>query len=304
MDIRFRDVTVSYRRGERAALSGVTFRVEAGLTGLLGPNGAGKTSLLRTVVGTLRPTAGSVEVGGHDVATAPGRRAVHRVLGYLPQDLDPYPYLTAAEFLDYVALLKGIDSRTARRVQCEELLAKVGLQDDAHRRLGAFSGGMRRRLGIAQAFLGDPQLIIVDEPTAGLDPEERMRFRSLLARVGSRSTVLLSTHVLTDVAQVCPRVAVLDGGRLVRHAPTASLVQAAAGRTYLVEGDVDPDGPWTVTNASEAAGRMVTRVVADLAPPRATAVEPTLEDGYVALLRDSRRAARGEHEPASATDAS
>ena len=197
------------RFGRVVALDSVDLSIPGGMYGLLGTNGAGKTTLMRIIAGVLAPTAGQVRVGGHDLTTRKGRVAVRRRLGYLPQDLGLYPDLSAREFLDYVGLLKGLDETAARRRQVGELLELVGLADVADRRLKGFSGGMRRRVGIAQALLGDPALLVVDEPTAGLDPEERVRFRTLLGSLAGERTVLLSTHIVEDVAQTCRQAAVL-----------------------------------------------------------------------------------------------
>lgn len=288
MEISVTDLTKTFK-GDARALDGLSLSLAAGMVGLLGANGAGKTTLMRILTGLVRPTSGRVLVGGHDVTTPAGRHAVHRTLGYLPQDLDLYPDLTAREFLDYVALLKGVDDKRARRDQVGSLLERVALASDADRRVRGFSGGMRRRLGIAQALLGDPRLVIVDEPTAGLDPEERMRFRTLLAGLGGDRTVILSTHILDDVAQTCPSVAVLSAGRLSYHGSTGGLVEAARGRTFaLTTSGPPPSGDLTVVNALAAGDGMLYRFVTDAPPPGAHAVPPSLEDGYVALMRASR----------------
>jgi len=271
-----------YRNGH-TALDGIDLRIDRGMTGLLGPNGAGKTTLMRILTGVLRPTSGRVLVGNHDLATTAGRTAVKRLLGYLPQELSLYPDLTAREFLDYIALLKGIDDKRARRLQVDVLLGQVGLDEHGNRRVGMFSGGMRRRLGIAQALLGDPRLIIVDEPTAGLDPQERMRFRSLLAQLGGDRIMILSTHILDDVAQTCPRVCVLNGGRLLHHGTTAGLTEAAAGRTYRVRATTPPPEGTVVNAVSDSEGTEYRLV--GTPPPGAHLLTPTLEDGYVALLQ-------------------
>jgi ABC-2 type transport system ATP-binding protein len=270
-------------RGGHAALVCLDLRIGQGMTGLLGPNGAGKTTLMRILTGVLRPTSGRVLVGGHDLATSAGRTAVKRMLGYLPQELALYPDLTAREFLDYIALLKGIDDRRARHAQVEALLGQVGLDDQRTRRIGGFSGGMKRRLGIAQALLGDPRLIIVDEPTSGLDPQERMRFRALLAGLGGDRIMILSTHILDDVAQTCPRVCVLNEGRLLYHGSTAGLTDAATGRTFRVR-SAAPPSEGTIVNAVSGPDGTEYRLVG-APPPGAEPVAPSLEDGYVALLQ-------------------
>ena len=278
------------------ALRGVDLTVPGGMFGLLGSNGAGKTTLMRILAGVIRPTSGTVIVGGHDVTRRGGRLAVQRRLGYLPQDVGVYPDLTAAQFLDYVALLKGLDDTTARRRQTEALLETVGLSDVAGRRLKGFSGGMRRRVGIAQALLGDPALVIVDEPTAGLDPEERIRFRTLLTTIAAGRTVLLSTHIVEDVAQTCGTTAVMAAGRVVYTGPVADLVAAGEGRTWEVSRPAAagtlPPAAGTVVSAVALGAAVTYRVVADVPPaPDAVPIAPTLEDGYVALMHRASAAA-------------
>ncbi len=288
MDIAVENLTKQYRQSVRA-LDEVTVQLGTSMVGLLGANGAGKTTLMRTIAGLCRPTSGTVRVGGHDVRTAPGRAAIKRLLGYLPQEVDLYPDLTGRELLDYIGLLKGLDDRGARRRQVDSVLERVGLSDEAKRKVGGYSGGMKRRLGIAQCLLGDPRLIIVDEPTVGLDPEERMRFRSLLASLGGDRTVILSTHILDDVAQTCPRVAVLASGRLAYDGTVTGLVQCARGSTYSLQtSGPAPSGPNVIVNAQMVAdGSTMYRLVSDEPPAGAVPVPPNLEDGYVALLRRS-----------------
>ncbi len=287
MRIEISGLTKSY--GRVAALDGVDLVVPTGMFGLLGANGAGKTTLMRILAGLVRPTAGQVTVGGHDLGTGAGRTAVQRTLGYLPQDLGVYPDLTARQFLDYVALLKGIDERVARRRRVAELLELVALTADADRRLRGFSGGMRQRVGIAQALLADPQLLIVDEPTAGLDPQERIRFRTLLSQFAGRRTVLLSTHIVEDVAQTCHEVAVLARGRLIFRGTVEELTGRAEGRvwSFVTDGPAPADG--TVVSALPHGTGMRYRVVAATPPdPRARPVDPGLEDGYLALTAAAR----------------
>ncbi|MEU8250642.1 ABC transporter ATP-binding protein [Nonomuraea sp. NPDC048916] len=284
MRIDVSGLTKTYKGGARA-LDGLSLVVPTGMYGLLGANGAGKTTFMRILAGLLRPTSGRVMIGGHDLAAAEGRLAVQRTLGYLPQDLGVYPDLSARRFLDYIALLKGLHSRSARRRRIGELLEVVALSDVADRKLKGFSGGMLRRVGIAQALLADPRLLIVDEPTTGLDPEERIRFRTLLSQLAGDRTVLLSTHIVDDVAQTCRSLAVLAHGRLAFQGTVGELVSQAHHRVWTV----------TTPGAAPATGRVVSalpdgagmryRVVSAAPPgPWARPAEPTLEDGYLVLM--------------------
>lgn len=282
------DITGLTKRftGGKPALDQLDLVVPTGMFGLLGANGAGKTTLMRILAGLLRPTAGTVRIGGHDVTSRAGRLAVQRVLGYLPQDLGIYPDLTAREFLDYVALLKGIDDRSDRRRRVGELLEVVALTADADRRLRGYSGGMRRRVGIAQALLADPRLLIVDEPTAGLDPEERIRFRTLLAQLAGARTVLLSTHIVDDIAQTCRELAVLAAGRLVFRGTVGGLVRRAERHVWSVITTGPAPTSGTIVSAVPHDGGVRYRVVSPARPtPDAEAVDPNLEDGYLALAQ-------------------
>jgi ABC-2 type transport system ATP-binding protein len=271
-------------RKKPGALDDVTLDLPQGMIGLLGSNGAGKTTLMRILCGIIPPTRGRVLVDGHDLADAGARGGLKKTLGYLPQDIEPYPNLTPLEFLDYVGVLKGIDSTSRRKQQARELIAQVGLTDAQDRKVGGFSGGMRRRVGIAQALMGDPELLVVDEPTAGLDPEERMRFRTLLASLGQNRTVILSTHILDDVAQTCPYVFVLREGRLRYDGATEGLIDAARGRTWLTAArNAPPPAAVTVVNATTTGAGTQYRIITDTPPAHATPVDPNLEDGYMAL---------------------
>jgi ABC-type multidrug transport system ATPase subunit len=289
MDIALQRLTKVYGSKARA-LNGVDLDIGPGMFGLLGPNGAGKTTLMRILAGILLPTSGSVRVGEHDLNTGRGRKAVKRMLGYLPQELGMYPDLSAREFLDYIAILKGLDSGTARRRRVGELLELVSLSDVANRKLKTFSGGMSRRVGIAQALLNDPQLLIVDEPTAGLDPEERIRFRNLLADLAGDRTVLLSTHIVEDLAQMCQRLAVMAKGQVAFQGTTAELIQAAEGHVWTLPSSGSKlDGDFTVVSTAPLGSGIQYRVVGS--PPEAApafSVEPTLEDGYIWLMRRQR----------------
>ncbi len=289
MRIETRGLIKTYRGGVRA-LDGVELDIPGGIHGLLGPNGAGKTTLMRILAGILHPSGGVARVGDHDLSTEAGRTAVKRTLGYLPQELGLYPDLSAREFLDYVGLLKGLDESRARHARVEELLEIVGLRDQARRKLKTYSGGMKRRVGIAQALLNDPGLLIVDEPTAGLDPEERIRFRTLLAELAGARTVLLSTHIVEDIAQTSRVISVLDAGRVRFTGTTHALIGEARGHVFTVRTDGPrPEGELTVVSMIQHESGTEYRVVGT--PADDTGVEPAepgLEDAYVWLMREGR----------------
>jgi ABC-type multidrug transport system ATPase subunit len=277
-------------RGGVNAITDLSLVIPSGMYGLLGPNGAGKTTLMRILAGILRPTSGTIQVGEYDGNTERGRTAIKRVLGYLPQDLGVYPDLSAREFLDYVAILKGIDESKLRRQRVEELLELVSLADVASRKLKTFSGGMKRRIGIAQALLNNPRLLIVDEPTAGLDPEERIRFRNLLSDLGGDRIVLLSTHIVEDIAQTCRRLAIMNKGHLLFQGTTEELTSEARGKVWIVTTNgFKPEGDITVVSTMNMGTTVQYRVVGDLNTTEgAMATEPSLEDSYVWLMREKR----------------
>jgi ABC-type multidrug transport system ATPase subunit len=278
-------------RGGVVALAGVTLTLEPGVLGLLGPNGAGKSTLMRILATLARPTAGRVLWNGADLARDPD--ALRAVLGYLPQDFGVYPNLTPQEFLEYLAAARGLRGAAARR-RIEALLELVNLGDVRRRPLGGFSGGMRQRVGIAQALLNDPQLLIVDEPTGGLDPEERVRFRNLLADLAGHRIVILSTHIVSDVEAVATRIALLAGGRLLADATPEALLRAAEGRVWeTVVGSAElpalRERHRVAALARRSDGALV-RLVAESAPtPDARLVTPALEDAYL-LHMDRARA--------------
>jgi len=290
--IEISDLTKTYGRGERAvaALRGIELEIGRGMFGLLGPNGAGKTTLMRILAGIVRPNSGRAVVDGHDLSTEDGRHAVKSFLGYLPQELGLYPDLTARRFIDYMALLKGVDpAQRARRVG--EMLEAVGLESDADRKIKEFSGGMKRRVGIAQALVNDPRLLIVDEPTAGLDPEERIKFRNLLVDLARDRAVILSTHIVEDIGQTCRKMAVLSKGRLLFHGSPQELTAAAEGSvwTVLSPDGRKPDGGTVVVSMIHLAEGVQYRLVGpkpegfrDIKP-----AAPGLEDGYVRLMQGS-----------------
>ncbi len=275
-----------YARGKRA-LQDVSLDLGPGVVGLLGPNGAGKSTLLRILATITRPTEGRVSFRGDDAIARP--EPLRAVLGYLPQDFGVYPNLDAVEFLEYLAAVKGVPAAVAR-ARIPELLALVNLTEAAHRPLGSYSGGMRQRVGIAQALLNDPRVLIVDEPTVGLDPEERVRFRSALSDLAGDRLVLLSTHIVSDLESVADRIALLDRGRLLAFESPESLLAAAQGRVWewVVAGDALPAlrERYAVSGAVRRADGVHVRAVADAAPdPAARHVEPTLEDAYLARTR-------------------
>ncbi len=296
MTIAMRGLTKTYR-GRVQALRGIDLTIQNGMFGLLGPNGAGKTTLMRILAGILRPTAGSLTIGGVDCATERGRTAVKRMLGYLPQELGMYPDLSAREFLDYIGILKGLTDGKARRRRVDDLLELVSLTDVANRKIKTFSGGMKRRVGIAQALLNDPRLLIVDEPTAGLDPEERIHFRNLLADLGGERIVILSTHIVEDIAQTCQRLAVMTRGEIVFEGEIAALVNAAQGNVWTVTtSGPKPEGAFTVISTLRYGAAAQYRLVGERAPVvpngQVAPAEPTLEDSYVWLMRAHEAHAR------------
>jgi ABC-2 type transport system ATP-binding protein len=290
VDIEIRGLTKVYK-GHVQALRGIDLAIHNGMFGLLGPNGAGKTTLMRILAGILHPTSGAIRIGDREIHSERDRTYVKRILGYLPQELGLYPDLTAREFLDYIAILKGIDDGKARQRRVGEVLEVVSLTDVAGRKLKTFSGGMKRRVGIAQALLNDPRLLIVDEPTAGLDPEERIRFRNLLADLGGNRTVLLSTHIVEDIAQTSQNLAAMIGGRVIFQGTISGLIDAARGHVWSVTlaSGVRPEGEVAVVSTLAQGSTVQYRVVGDPAPAlRAVAIEPSLEDGYVWLMRERR----------------
>ena len=270
-------------RGNVHALDHLDLTIPHGMFGLLGPNGAGKTTLMRTLAGILQPTNGIIRVGTYEATTQSGRNAIQQILGYLPQDLGVYPDLNAREFLDYIAILKGLHERKKRQKRVEELLDMVSLSQVANRKLKTYSGGMKRRVGIAQALLNDPLFLIVDEPTAGLDPEERIRFRNLLSDLAGDRTVLLSTHIVEDIAQTCQNLAMMKSGKVIFQGTISQMLQETQGKVWLVRTQgPKPAGDCTVVSTLNMGSTMQYRVVGELASQaEANPVEPGLEDSYV-----------------------
>jgi len=288
MQLSVENLTKDYR-GKPRALNGVQLQLGPGVLGLLGPNGAGKSTFMRILATIATPTAGRVLWNGSDIVRNPD--SLRSALGYLPQDFGIYPHLNAWEFLQYIAAVKGIAPGVARK-RIDELLQLVNLTDAAKRPLGGYSGGMRQRVGIAQALLNDPQLLIVDEPTAGLDPEERVRFRNLLSELSGERVVILSTHIVSDVEAVATSIALLAQGRLLAHASPEQLLAGVAQKVWEV---VVPSADlpalrhqFLISSTAHRSDGVHARVVSDTAPAAARPLEPSLEDAYLAALASER----------------
>ena len=281
---------VSKRYGRNTlALQDFSLELGSGVLGLLGPNGAGKTTLMSILATITRPTSGTIRWNGTDLATDPN--AIRSVLGYLPQDFGVYPNLNAVEFLEYLAAVKGLDATAARR-RIDELLNLVNLTDVRKRPLGGYSGGMRQRIGIAQALLNDPKLLIVDEPTAGLDPEERVRFRNLLSDLSGDRVVILSTHIVSDVEATATDIALISQGKLVAHAAPEDLLRAVEGKVWEW---IVPSSELTaarqeylISNTTRRSDGVHVRLLALQPPPGTMPVAPTLEDAYLFCLSQHR----------------
>ena len=275
------------------ALDDVCLSIPRGMFGLLGPNGAGKSTLMRTVATLQQPTLGAIKFGDIDVLAEPQR--LRRTLGYLPQDFGVYPRVSAYAMLDQLALLKGITSGGERRSVVETLLNQTNLWAVRYKLIAGFSGGMRQRFGIAQALIGNPELIIVDEPTAGLDPEERNRFLNLLAGIGDNVVVILSTHIVADVADLCPRMAVLANGRLQLEGKPTELIASTRGKVWkktIGHAEVeDYQAKYEVISTRMFGGQTIIHVLADTQPEGFEPVEGGLEDVYFTTLANVRRAA-------------
>jgi ABC-type multidrug transport system ATPase subunit len=275
-------LTKSFDGGKTRAVDELSLDLQAGVLGLIGHNGAGKTTLMQMIATTAKPTSGRILFEGQDIVAKPD--LMRRRLGYLPQDFGVYANLTALEFLQYFAALKGV--RDPARIR--RLLELVNLHEHAKRQAASFSGGMRQRLGIAQALLNDPDVLIVDEPTAGLDPEERLRFRHLLSEIGFSKLVIVSTHIVSDVENMATQLAIMNRGRLSAFETPAALLQRAAGKVWSFELDAQSyereRAGWQVLQAQRESDRVQLRVAQDHAPVAgALAVRPSLEEALMAL---------------------
>ena len=286
MELQIRNLSKTYPNGVHA-LNNVTLTIPRGMFGLLGPNGAGKSTLMRTLATLQDPDAGAIRLGDIDVVRQ--KDDVRRTLGYLPQEFGVYPGVSAQRLLEHFAVLKGIVDRGARARVVEALLRQTNLWDVRREKLGGYSGGMRQRFGVAVALLGDPRLIIVDEPTAGLDPAERVRFLNLLSEIGENAVVILSTHIVEDVAELCSRMAIIDKGTILLEAEPLRAVDDLRGRIWrrIVPRDELPavERAHPVISTRLLAGRTVVHVYAGERPgAEFESVEPSLEDVYFSVM--------------------
>jgi ABC-2 type transport system ATP-binding protein len=284
------NLSKTYANGVQA-LRGVSLTIPTGMFGLLGPNGAGKSTLMRTIATLQDPDTGSIRLGDIDVLR--DKEAVRRVLGYLPQDFGVYPNVDAVTMLSHFAALKGIADAKQRKQTVEALLSRVNLWDARKNKLGGYSGGMRQRFGIAQALLGNPRLIIVDEPTAGLDPEERNRFLNLLSEIGEQVVIILSTHIVEDVADLCTNMAIIANGELLHHGQPLAAIESVRGKTWkkvIAREQLEShQRDHQVISTRLFAGRTLIHVLADARPDESFApVEPGLEDVYFTTLARAR----------------
>lgn len=292
--LRIQNLSKTYPNGARA-LQNVSLEIPNGMFGLLGPNGAGKSTLMRTIATLQQPDEGSIEFDGIDVLSRPDE--IRRRLGYLPQDFGVYPRISARDMLEHMAVLKGLTDRKQRKQIVADLLVQTNLHDVQKKALATFSGGMRQRFGIAQALLGNPKLIIVDEPTAGLDPEERNRFLNLLSEVGEDKVVILSTHIVADVADLCPLMAIIADGRIVEQGKPREFVDGLRGKVWQKVVDrhevEDYRQRHQVLSAHLFAGRMLLHIQSETQPGGDFAeLQPDLEDVYFSTLsRDQAKAA-------------
>jgi ABC-2 type transport system ATP-binding protein len=287
MFLTIENLTKTYPNGTQA-LRGVNLTIPTGLFGLLGPNGAGKSSLMRTIATLQEADAGSIRLDDLDVLRS--KEAVRRALGYLPQEFGVYPRVSAEELLDHFATLKGIANRRERREMVAALLHQTNLYEVRKKYVGGYSGGMKQRFGIAQALLGNPRLIIVDEPTAGLDPGERNRFHNLLSEIGENIIVILSTHIVSDVSDLCQQLAIINEGRVLLAGESAQVLRALHGRVWkkLIAKTELPAlrASLHVISSRLVAGQTVVHVLAGSAPDRGfEAIDPDLEDVYFAALK-------------------
>lgn len=288
--ININNLSKMYANGIHA-LWGVDLVIEKGMFGLIGPNGAGKTTLMRILAGLVRPSSGSVRVFGFNPSQPKEKVMVRSMLGYLPQDLGLYLDLTGLEFLEYLASLKGISSLNERKYEVDKVLSMVNLTDVCRNRMQTYSGGMKRRVGIAQALLGKPTLLIVDEPTAGLDPEERVNFRRLLSDLAKESIVILSTHIVEDVSQSCSDLAVLMKGKVIYQGSPSQLIEKCKGKVWnvIIKNEDKLGSDLIVISNIQSQEGISYRVLGNPSSHyHSVPVEPNLEDGYMWLMQNER----------------
>lgn len=288
--LQITNLNKTYSNGVHA-LKNLSLNIDKGMFGLLGPNGAGKSSLMRTLATLQSVDSGLVLFNGIDVLKDPA--ALRKTLGYLPQDFSVYPRISAYDLLDHLAVLKGLSQKKIRQETVEALLVQTNLYQHRHKAVSGYSGGMRQRFGIAQALLGDPQLLIVDEPTAGLDPEERNRFHNLLVSLGEEKVILLSTHIVEDVAELCPMMAILAEGQILLHGQPQQLLQQLQGQIWTSTVDQQQlpelEASHRVIAKRLFAGKTVVHVLAEQAPAGFSATEARLEDLYFSVLNQHRQ---------------
>jgi ABC-2 type transport system ATP-binding protein len=296
MELHIRDVSKTYPNGVQA-LKDVTLTIPAGMYGLLGPNGAGKSTLMRILATLQEPDAGTIHLGDIDVVRQ--KDEVRKTLGYLPQEFGVYPRVSAEDLLSHFALLKGIGERRARREVVEALLRQTNLWEVRKQKLGGYSGGMKQRFGVAVALLGNPRLLIVDEPTAGLDPAERVRFLNLLSELGENSAVILSTHIVEDVSELCTRMAIIDRGEILLEAEPFGAIGEMKGKIWrsVIERSAlaEVERTHAVISTKLLAGRTLVHVYGDTAPgPGFEPAEPDLEDVYFSTMAGHIGRRRGQ----------
>jgi ABC-2 type transport system ATP-binding protein len=300
MQLTIRHLSKTYANGVRA-LDDVSLTIPKGMFGLLGPNGAGKSTLMRTLATLQEADSGTVDLDGLDVLRR--KDEVRRSLGYLPQEFGVYPKVNAEDLLDHFAVLKGVTDRKERRELVTALLQQTNLYEARRKNLGGYSGGMRQRFGIAVALIGNPKLIIVDEPTAGLDPAERVRFLNLLSELGENSVVILSTHIVEDVSELCSRMAIIDRGRILLEAEPLVAIQALSGRVWkriIDRSELESyQARYQVISSRLLVGRTVIHVYADSPPEGFTPVEADLEDVYFSAMAGLTAPMAGAREVAS-----
>jgi len=286
MKINIKNLTKIYKKGVKA-LDDVNIEIEEGMFGLLGPNGAGKTTLMKVLATLLEATSGDVKVGEYDITN--NRKEIRGMLGYLPQEFGVYPKLKTWEFLDYIASLNGIKNKTEKRKKVKEMLDVMGLTEVRDRKAKKLSGGMTRRLGIAQALIGDPKVLIIDEPTTGLDPEERIKFRNLLADISLNKIIILSTHIVSDISSTCQNIALLDNGKIVFEGNPLELVKMAEGHVWKIvidERELDEvKKNYNIITTVPVNGKLELKIVGrELNKYSGKIIQPTLEDAYVYFM--------------------